>query len=80
MTTLCDPNAAPAAELAALYAQRWEIEITLEEIKTHQGGPHLLLRSRHPAGAEQEIYAFLLVHHAPRWPDAPRRTGRRLRS
>lgn len=66
ITTLCDPTAAPATELAALYAQRWEIETTLDEIKTHQGGPGLVLRSQHPAGAEQEIYGILLVHHALR--------------
>ncbi|MEW2581459.1 transposase [Streptomyces syringium] len=49
-----------------LYHQRWEIENTLDEIKTHQGGHHLVLRSRHPDGVEQEIYGFLLVHHALR--------------
>ncbi|WP_329375581.1 IS4 family transposase [Streptomyces sp. NBC_01483] len=66
VTTILDPQAAPAAELAALYAQRWEIETALDEIKTHQGGPRLVLRSQHPAGVEQEIYGFLLVHHALR--------------
>jgi Insertion element 4 transposase N-terminal/Transposase DDE domain len=66
ITTILDPAAAPAAELAALYAQRWEIETALDEIKTHQDGPRLVLRSQHPAGAEQEIFAFLLVHHALR--------------
>jgi hypothetical protein len=66
ITTILAPQAAPAAELATLYAQRWEIETTLDEIKTHQGGPRLVLRSRHPAGVEQEIFAFLLVHHALR--------------
>lgn len=66
ITTILDPAAAPAAELAALYAQRWEIETTIDEIKTHQGGSGLVLRSQHPAGVQQEIYAFLLVHHALR--------------
>lgn len=66
VTTLLDPEAAPAAELAALYAERWEIESTLDEIKTHLGGPRPVLRSQHPQGAEQEIFAFLLVHHALR--------------
>ncbi|WP_370106741.1 IS4 family transposase [Streptacidiphilus sp. BW17] len=66
ITTILDPVQAPAAELAALYAQRWEIENTLDEIKNHQGGPQLVLRSQHPAGVEQEIFAFLLVHHALR--------------
>ncbi|MFJ8439790.1 transposase, partial [Kitasatospora griseola] len=66
ITSILDPAEAPAAELAALYAQRWEIESTLDEIKNHQGGPRLVLRSQHPRGVEQEIFAFLLVHHALR--------------
>jgi hypothetical protein len=66
ITTILDPDQAPAAELAALYAQRWEFESTLDEIKTHLGGSQLVLRSQHPAGAEQELYGFLLVHHAIR--------------
>jgi hypothetical protein len=43
---------APAGELAALFAQRWEFQSTLDEIKTHLGGSHLVLRSQHPDGAE----------------------------
>jgi hypothetical protein len=66
LTTLLDPEQAPARELAALYSQRWEIETTLGEIKTHQRGPKLVLRSKYPWGVEQEIYGFLLVHHAIR--------------
>ena len=66
LTTILDPQAGPADELAALYAERWEFESTLDEIKTHQGGPNLVLRSQHPDGAEQELYGFLLVHHAIR--------------
>ncbi|MFF7183093.1 IS4 family transposase [Streptomyces sp. NPDC008121] len=66
ITTMCDPGQAPAAELAALYHQRWEIENTLDEIKTHQGGRQLVLRSQYPDGVEQEVYGFLLVHHALR--------------
>ncbi|WP_445526168.1 transposase [Streptomyces cyslabdanicus] len=66
ITTLLDPDQAPAQELAALYAQRWEIENTLGEIKNHQGVPGLVLRYQHPRGVEQEIFAFPLVHHALR--------------
>lgn len=66
ITTILDPTRAPAEQLAVLYAQRWEFESTLDEIKTHLGGAHLVLRSQHPDGAEQEIYGFLLVHHAIR--------------
>jgi hypothetical protein len=66
ITTILDPAQAPAAELAALYAQRWEFESTLDELKTHLGGPRLVLRSQHPDGAEQELYGLLLAHHAIR--------------
>jgi hypothetical protein len=66
ITTILDPAKAPAEDLATLYAQRWEFESTLDEIKTHLGGSHLVLRSQHPDGAEQELYGFLLVHHAIR--------------
>jgi hypothetical protein len=66
ITTILEPGAAPALELAALYHERWEIESALDEIKTHQGGRAIVLRSRHPEGVQQEIYGFLLVHHALR--------------
>ncbi|MET9174351.1 IS4 family transposase [Streptomyces misionensis] len=66
LTTLLDPRAAPAAELAALYGQRWEAEGVLDEIKTHQRGARTVLVSKDPAGIRQEIYAHLLVHYALR--------------
>ena len=66
ITTLLDPGRAPAAELAGLYAQRWEFENALDEIKTHQRGAGLVLRSRSPDGVEQEVWGFLLVHWAIR--------------
>lgn len=66
VTTLTGPEAAPAAELAALYAQRWEFETTLDEIKTHQRGAGVVLRSKSPDGVEQEVWGFLLIHWAIR--------------
>jgi hypothetical protein len=66
ITTILDPVAAPALDLAVLYTQRWEIETSLDELKTHQGQPGMVLRSQTPAGVEQEIYGFLLVHYAIR--------------
>jgi hypothetical protein len=66
LTTILDPAAAPAAELAALYHQRWEFETTLDELKTHQRGPGVVLRSRSPELVNQEIWGMLLVHHAIR--------------
>jgi hypothetical protein len=66
VTSLLDPTQAPAAELAALYHQRWELEGALDELKTHQRGPRAVLRSKTPEGVEQEVYAHLLVHYAIR--------------
>lgn len=66
VTTLLDPDQAPATELAELYAQRWEFETTLDELKTHQRGAKVVLRSKSPDGVEQEVWGFLLVHWAIR--------------
>jgi Insertion element 4 transposase N-terminal/Transposase DDE domain len=66
ITTILDPAQAPALDLAALYAQRWEFEISLGELKTHQGAPQMVLRSHTPDGVQQEVYGFLLVHYAIR--------------
>jgi hypothetical protein len=66
ITTLLDPEAAPAAELAALYPQRWELESALDELKTHQRGPRVVLRSKQPEGVYQEAYGFLCTHYAIR--------------
>jgi hypothetical protein len=66
VTTLLDPAHAPATELAELYAQRWEFETVLDELKTHQRGAKVVLRSRSPDGVEQELWGFLLVHWAIR--------------
>ena len=67
MTTITDPNAAPASELARIYTQRWEIETAFAELKTHQRSPGLVLRSKMPDGVIQEVYGYLCVHYAIRW-------------
>jgi hypothetical protein len=66
ITTILDPEQAPAAELPGLYPQRWEQETALDELKTHQRGPGVVLRSRDPDGVRQEVWAHLLVHYAIR--------------
>jgi hypothetical protein len=65
-TTLLDPDEAPATELAQAYAQRWEIEIAFDELKTHQRGAKAVLRSKSPALVEQEIWGYLCCHYAIR--------------
>jgi hypothetical protein len=64
--TILDPASAPAADLAALYHERWEIETALDELKTHQRGPRVVLRSKTPEGVLQEMYGYLLTHYAIR--------------
>ncbi|MBM3477060.1 MAG: IS4 family transposase [Armatimonadetes bacterium] len=66
ITTILDPQRAPAEELAALYHERWEIETAFDEFKTHLRGGHLVLRSKTPDLVRQEFYGFLLAHFAIR--------------
>ena len=66
LSTLLDPEQAPAAELAALYRERWELEGAIDELKTHQRGPRVVLRSKHPDGVIQEAYGYLCTHYAIR--------------
>jgi hypothetical protein len=67
LTTILDSDQAPASELAPLYAQRWEFESALDELKVHQRGPRVVLRSKTPDGVIQEVYGHLCVHYAIRW-------------
>ncbi len=64
VTTILDPARAPAAALAALYHQRWEIEGGFLELKARLKGSGLALRSRDPEMAAQEMLAFLCVQQA----------------
>ncbi len=66
ITTILDPDAGPALELAGLYPQRWELESALDELKTHQRGPRVVLRSKAPDGVYQEAYGHLCTHYAIR--------------
>jgi len=65
-TTILDHELAPAAELAALYHQRWEIETAFDELKTHLRGAHIVLRSKTPDLVRQEFYGLLMAHFAVR--------------
>ena len=66
ITTIIDPVQAPAVELAAAYAQRWDIESAFDELKTHQRGPRTVLRSKKPDLVLQEIWGHLCCHYAIR--------------
>ena len=66
VTSILDPQRAPAAELAALYHERWEIEVALAELKTQLRGARVVLRSKTPALVRQEVWGLLLAHFAVR--------------
>jgi hypothetical protein len=70
LTTLLDAEKYPALELILLYHERWEIELTFDEQKTHQTPPRPTkpahLRSETPLGVVQEIYALSIGHYAMR--------------
>ena len=66
VTTLLNPRVAPAAELIALYHERWEIELVLDEIKTHERAFCKTLRSKTPTLVRQELLGLFLVHYAIR--------------
>ena len=66
ITSILDPERAPAQELAALYHERWEIETALDELKTHLRGPGIVLRSKTPDLVRQEFWGMMLAHFAIR--------------
>lgn len=65
-TTLVDPDEVTAVEIADAYRQRWEIESAFGELKTHQRGSKVVLRSKSPALVHQEIWGHLCCHFAIR--------------
>jgi hypothetical protein len=66
VTSILEPARAPAAELAALYHERWEMETAFDELKTHLRGSQRVLRSKTPELVRQEAWGFLLAHFALR--------------
>ncbi len=67
VTTLLNPRTAPAHEVLLLYHERWEVELAIDEQKTHQRLANMPLRSRTPAGVLQELYGLLLAQYAIRF-------------
>jgi len=65
-TTIFDHEKAPATDLAALYQERWEIETSFDELKTHLRGAGIVLRSKTPDLVRQEFYGLLMAHFAVR--------------
>lgn len=82
VTSLLDPELDPAEKLAALYHERWELELVFDEVKTHQlgrpNGQKVGIRAQKPAGVVQEIYALALAHRVVRTMMAAAAIGEKL--
>lgn len=61
-TSLRNPATAPAADVAALYHDRWELELAFDELKTHTLERAETLRSKAPTRVEQEVWGLLLAY------------------
>jgi hypothetical protein len=65
-TSLPNPATHPAAEIAALYHERWELELAFDELKTHTCERSEALRSKAPARVAQEAWGLLLAYNLVR--------------
>ena len=61
VTSLLDHQLYPAAELIALYARRWRMELCLRDLKTTMGMEHL--RCQSPAMVQKELLLYLIGHN-----------------
>lgn len=66
LTSLLDPKRYPAAELRALYHERWEIELGFGEIKTDMLERLETIRSKSPAAVAQEMWGLLTAYNLVR--------------
>ncbi len=64
VTTLLDPKKYPASELGALYRRRWEMELTLRNIKTTLQMDQLSCKN--PNNIERELRMHFLMHNLVR--------------
>ena len=64
VTTLLDPQAYPAQELAEQYWGRWEIELNFRHLKTTMGMD--VLKCQSVAGVCKELAVFVLVYNLVR--------------
>ncbi len=59
LTNVLDPKLLPIAEIARLYARRWDIELAINLVKTHLG-LHLLWSAKE-ALILQQLFAVLII-------------------
>lgn len=66
ITSMLDVEKFPAKEIAALYHERWELELGYDEIKTHMLEREEALRSRSPKGVLQELAGIGIAYNLVR--------------
>jgi hypothetical protein len=66
LTSMVDPEIYPAAEIATLYHERWELELGFDEIKTHTLEREEALRSRAPERVRQEVWGLAIAYNLVR--------------
>ena len=66
LTSLVDSERYPAAEIVALYHERWEIELGYDEIKTHMLARQETIRSKTPQGVRQELWGIAIAYNLVR--------------
>jgi len=66
LTSLVDPEAFPAEEIATLYHERWELELGYDELKTELLDREEAIRSKTPAGVKQELWGIFLAYNLVR--------------
>jgi hypothetical protein len=66
VTSWLNPRLAPGLEVIGLSDERWEVELLIDESKTHERALCLVWRSKTPEGARQEIEGVFLAHCAVR--------------
>ncbi len=66
LTSLVDPTLFPAAEIAGLYHERWELELGYDELKTEMLDREETIRSQSPAGVNQELWGIFVAYNLVR--------------
>lgn len=66
LTSLVDAKRFPAAELRALYHERWELELGYDELKTEMLDREAAIRSKSPTSVAQELWGVLLAYNLVR--------------
>lgn len=67
LTSLLDPKRYPAAEVVALYHERWEIELGYNEVKRVMLAREESTRSKSPKGVAQELWGLALAYNLVRF-------------